>query len=330
MLARLVRALGEAQLMPIHSRMRDEASVRDLRRRDGGSTARPGTGAFSGAQALAGFSDAFGRPTEAEPQGFSYLYEDRYLVEAHRIAEIGPTLGGLLKPNPYAEGAESYYNHTIYFDSPAFRAHNEAHQGDRVTVRPRIRAYRSSPSAPARALYLELKRRYHRAVAKRRTPIALDLAGRLLSDSSPEIGAPTSISSTMAEFQHLARRFKLRPSVSVLYHRSAFFGSPVQDVRVNIDRLVQYSHSTSLDAPVENFCCAIPPDQVVVEVKYGEDPPGDLLKRLRRLGLHPQGFSKYACAVAHLPTDWKSRGGTTAPWAFEGGEHRHISRCRGR
>ncbi len=301
MLVGLVCALGEAQLMPIYHRIRGESSGRRSRRR-GALGPVPGAdlpepAGFPGVQALAGRPATFEKPLEAELRDFSYRYEVKYLVEAHRVPEIEVALGGLLTPDPHAEEAGGTYNHSIYFDSPAYRAHTEAQADERVTVRPRIRAYRPDLRRPATGLYLELKRRYDRVIAKRRTPIDVDLADRLLTDSSSEIGASTSISSTLAEYQYLAQRFELRPSVSVLYHRSAFFAAPGRDIRVTFDRLVQCCLSTSLEAPIEGFSCALPPDQVVVEVKYGEDAPGDLFDRLWNLGLRQQSFSKYACAL---------------------------------
>lgn len=303
MLVGLVCALGEAQLMPIYHRLRgDPFGRRSGRQRTVGATPVHGT-ALSRVPALAGFP-AIAGPTTAKqaeplaPQSSPYLYESKFLVETTRAPQIESAIGDLLVPDPHTLGAEGTYNHTIYFDSPAYQAYNRAQAVEHVTVRPRIRAYRTNPCAPAAALYLELKRRFDRVIAKRRTAIDHDLADGLLTGSLSETGNVASMSSVLAEFQYLVQRFGLRPSVSVLYHRSAFFVAPDRDVRVTFDRLVQFGPVNSFEAPIEAFSCALPPDQMVVEVKYGEDVPEDLLDRLDCLGMRPQGFSKYACALA--------------------------------
>lgn len=284
MLVGLVCALGEAQLMPIYHRLRGETSERGMRR---GVV----SGGFPSPSRLVGVRGA------SVPQVSPYLYEAKYLIESHRLPEIESALGDLLVPDPNALSEDGTYNHSIYFDSPDYQAYIQARGDERVTVRPRIRAYRRRPGAADAGIYLELKRRYDRVIAKRRTRIRRDLAEGLLSASAPDLGDATSMSSVRAEFQFLVQRFALRPSLSVLYHRSGYFASPDQDVRVTIDRLVQHGPSSTLDAPLESFSCALPPDRVVLEVKYGEEVPATLLGRLRQLDLHPQGFSKYACAL---------------------------------
>ena len=298
MLVGLVCALGEAQLMPIYQRLRgDPFGRRSGRQKTVGATPVHTT-ALSRVPALAGFLATPRRAERLAPQTSPYLYESKFLVESTRLGQIESAIGDLLVPDPDVLGEEGTYNHTIYFDSPAYQAYNREQSVEHVTVRPRIRAYRSSPSAPTAALYLELKRRFDRVIAKRRTAIDQDLADGLLTGSLSETGGVASMSSVLAEFRYLVQRFGLRPSVSVLYHRSAFYLSPDRDVRVTFDRLIQFGPVNSFEAPIETFSCALPPDQMVIEVKYGEDAPGDLLDRLEYMGLRPQGFSKYACALA--------------------------------
>ena len=230
------------------------------------------------------------------PQAYGNRYEIKYLVEARRAAEVEAKLGAYLTHDGNGAGV-GYYNHSIYFDSPDYRFYSEKHEGELVRIKPRIRAYRPAPDAPPTGLFLELKGRYDRIIDKRRAPIDIALAERLLDEPLVELDRGDLAHSVMAEFQYLAQRFRLAPSVTVLYHRTAYFGAFYPNVRITFDRMIQCSLATSLDAPSEDFAYAIPPNWLVIELKYNDKIPGILLGQFNSLNLQQWTFSKYAVSL---------------------------------
>ena len=132
---------------------------------------------------------------------------------------------------------------------------------------------------------------------KRRCPIDRSLARLLLTETPVHPNGWSAKHSVLGEFQYMSHRFQLVPAVSVLYHRTAFFGAYWPNLRVTFDRLVLCSPATGLDAPSEDFVQAIPCAQTVMELKYNDKLPQCLLRRLNSLGLQQRTFSKYATSV---------------------------------
>jgi len=228
---------------------------------------------------------------------YNNRFEIKYVVETQRLPEIEAGLSDFLEPDPNSAGGQGYFVHSIYFDSPDHRLYTDKIEGELVRIKPRIRCYRSAPGAPPRELFLELKGRYDRVVAKRRTPIDEALATYILETPAPELNGSAAMSSALGEFSYLCQRYRLSPSVTVFYHRTPFHGAFYPNMRMTFDRAVQCSLSTRLDSPPDAFHYALPPNRAIVELKYNEKVSGLLLRRLRSLGLHQRTVSKYAISL---------------------------------
>lgn len=228
---------------------------------------------------------------------FTNRYEIKYLVEARRQADIEEALSGFLVADVNCVHAGGYYNHSIYFDSPDYRYYLEKREGDLVRLKPRLRIYRTERQDRPRGVYIELKGRYDRIVTKRRAPIDMDLAEQFLAKGPVNLNDYRSGDSALDEFVYLVNRFNLAPCVSVLYHRSAFYGAFYPDVRVTFDRVIECSRKTGLDAPEDSFIDAVPANWLVMELKYNDKVPRMLLQRFNSLGLQQSTFSKFATSL---------------------------------
>jgi len=233
----------------------------------------------------------------ARARTFTNRYEIKYPVEGSHLPEVKAALAEFLTPDSngiHHGGIEGYYVHSIYFDSPDFQFLREKFEGNLVRVKPRIRSYRASTDGAPKGIFLELKGRYDRIVQKRRCPIDHSLAQALLTQSPVHPNGWSSKHSVLGEFQYMSHRLRLVPCVSVLYHRTAFFGTYWPDLRVTYDRLILCSPTTSLDAPSRDFTQATPCSRTILELKYNDKLPRLLLNRLNSLGLQQRTFSKYA------------------------------------
>ncbi len=228
---------------------------------------------------------------------YTNRFEIKYLVEARRLPEIHAALRDFLTLDANGVHAGGYYTHSIYFDSPDFRFYREKSEGDLIRVKPRIRTYRTSLDGPPTGMFLELKVSYNRSIEKLRTRIDPALARELLRETPFDPKGRTAGSSVLDEFQYLSHRFRLAPCVSVLYHRTAYFGAFYPDLRMTFDRMILCSPATSLTTPSEDFAQALPCNQLVIELKYNDKIPRLLLRRLNNLGLQWHTFSKYAAAL---------------------------------
>ena len=241
------------------------------------------------------------RPERATPErplrAFTNRYEIKYLVKLRQLDQVLATLDGLLSPDRNGGLDGGYYVHSIYYDSPDLNYFREKMEGQKVRMKPRLRSYRSGLDGSPTALFLELKGRHDRIVNKRRCRLDADLAQKLLTDAPVRPNGWASDSPILGEFQYLSHRHRLQPCVSVLYHRTAYFGTFCPNLRITFDRLVQCSAATSLTAPSDGFQPTIAYDQAVVELKYNDKVPRMLLNRLHALGLQHRTFSKFATSM---------------------------------
>jgi hypothetical protein len=232
-----------------------------------------------------------------EARAFTNRFEIKYLLGADRLADVQAALKDFLRPDANGSQDGGYYVHSIYFDSPDMRFLREKFEGNLTRVKPRIRSYRSSLDGPPGRIFLELKGRYDRIVEKRRCPIDRSLAKLLLTETPVHPNGWSAKHKVLGEFLYMSHRFQLIPAVSVLYHRTAFFGAYWPNLRITFDRLVLCSPATGLEAPSEDFVQTIPCSQTVMELKYNDKLPLSLLRRINSLGLQQRSFSKYAVSV---------------------------------
>lgn len=224
-------------------------------------------------------------------------FEIKYLVETSRFEEIKRAFTGLLVPDANNVDDRGYYNYSIYFDSPDHHAYLEKHEGQSLRVKPRIRFYRAATDDPPIGAFLELKKRNDRTVSKSRLPVPLDLAERLLTSGPVDIEHDRNDPGALGEFLYLTRRFAMLPSVTVLYHRSAYHSPIYPQLRLTFDRGIRCSLRTGMNVPTSAFLYALEPRQMIVEMKFNEFAPELVMQRCRSLGLTQVTFSKFGVSV---------------------------------
>ena len=241
------------------------------------------------------------------PQAYTNRYEIKYLIAARDVARVRGALAGLLEPDANNGKSGGYINHSIYFDTPNYRYYSEKHEGQLARIKPRLRFYRPAYGAPAKATFLELKGRYDRIVAKRRTGLGQGMAEALLNGASPGAVFGDSRDAVAREFAYLADRFNLQPAVTVIYHREAFFSSLYKSLRITLDSRLQCSLATRPDTPPSSYIEGLPGGETVLEVKYNDQIPRILLSRFHALGLQQRTFSKYAVSLERCFDQFRSR-----------------------
>lgn len=228
---------------------------------------------------------------------FTNRFEIKYLVDTHRLETVRRELSSMLAADPNAGPDGAYYNLSIYFDSPSYRFYSEKHEGLLKRLKPRLRTHLPTIGAEPGELFLELKGRHDRTVQKQRSPISMGMAREMLSGGMPSAHSDVASASILTDFEYMARRFDLRPTVTVLYRRTPFHLPMHPNVRLTFDAAIMGSLNTALDSDRTKFSYVIPPTQSLIELKYNDDIPSWLVHRLNRLGLVQVTFSKFAVAL---------------------------------
>lgn len=224
-------------------------------------------------------------------------YEIKYLLEHNAVPALRSRLLQYMKPDPHMAGGDGYFNHSIYFDNHHFHFYLEKHEGFLSRIKPRLRAYRLSPTSQPTAYFLEFKNRADRTVFKERTRVSRELARRLLKPSSLEFTSEIECSAVLSKFYYMEKRHGLLPQVAVLYRRSAFYSELYPGLRITFDTRLQSSWSTATDSPPPAFRYALPPNQLLLEIKFNDKIPNIVLRDIKAFELQQVTFSKYAICL---------------------------------
>lgn len=209
-------------------------------------------------------------------------YEMKFLVREDAAAEVTKFARAHLEPDPFANPdlGGAYEITTLYLDTPDFDVYygTEALGGAKY----RVRRYGTS-----RTLFCERKRRVKNRVAKRRTEIPdADL---------PRLGERSGDPKWIADWFHETMLdHELRPTCTVTYERTAFFGlGKSGPLRLTLDRRVRGAAADALAVVRVAEGVPVLDGEVIVELKFQETMPNLFKELVESLHLAPTTASKY-------------------------------------
>ena len=226
-------------------------------------------------------------------------YELKYMITHEQAGALQSALAAYLERDPHQVRPEGYTVSSIYFDTTDHKAYWDKLEGHKVRRKVRVRAYGDEPLSPDSEVFLEVKQRVDRKMAKRRVRLpyaqAIDLdALATLRDAGGAIdGADERV---ISEVHYLHQTLRLTPACLVRYTRLALEGNEAHpDLRVTFDtNLRGRLHMPSLlsmDQSRDDRFLA--PNRTILEVKVNQSVPGWLSALLRQHRCRLQRVSKY-------------------------------------
>ncbi|MDA1100472.1 MAG: polyphosphate polymerase domain-containing protein [Proteobacteria bacterium] len=222
-------------------------------------------------------------------------HERKYLVDRRQLAALHERISGLLEEDVNGAASGSYYNHSIYFDSPRYFHYSEKREGLAIRRKPRLRSYRRTIDGEPDAFFLEFKNRDSDIVWKQRQRIDQTAALGMLEGafSVHESERPP----LLEEFFYCLRRFNLVPAATVLYHRRAFGVKSTPGLRITYDSRIMGAMGAQWRGGPDGFRFSVPPALTMVEIKYDFGFPGWLAAIVRNLQMERVSVSKYALGL---------------------------------
>jgi hypothetical protein len=227
----------------------------------------------------------------------SYRFEVKYLIDTKRLEMFDQHIRTFFVPDPNNGSEQGYHNYSIYFDSPAFMYYTEKHEGLLTRIKPRIRVYKATIDEKPKVFFFEFKRKHDRVITKSRVQISEELARHLLNPHGSNLDGQIKGNSILENFMYLLRRHNLSPSMCVLYSRSAYECRFSPRLRITYDRGLQCSLRTDLHNPLSSFSYVLPPNRMLIEVKFNDGIPLWLLAIVKKFQLEQVTLSKYALSM---------------------------------
>jgi hypothetical protein len=245
--------------------------------------------------------------SESGDSSFNFRRERKYLVSVERLNEFHDWLKPILTRDKNDKNSTGYFNHSVYFDSPAYTNYADKKEGISIRIKPRLRTYRNTKDGDPTAYFLEFKNRLNEVNWKERQQIDSTITSRLLVGSGILDERDIGHSELLTKFFILNRRFALIPAATVLYHRRAFTCKLDPSLRITFDTGITGALSAPLDNNANDFQYVLPPGQAILEIKYDFGYPTWLSRIVTDLELELISVSKYGLALESLLSSYRCR-----------------------
>jgi len=238
----------------------------------------------------------------------TWRHELKFLISLDTFLRLYYRLRPLLQRDRHGDGEGGYKIRSLYFDDDAKRGIFEKLAGSDPRSKYRVRIYNNSDQV----IRLEMKVKSGSLSRKHGCALTKDMTDQLLAGDA-EMLFSAFRDSGKADQQTLLGRFYtdwqtrlLRPALLVDYHRLPLLW-PDGNVRITFDRhLATGLYRQDLWDPDAALVPVLPPDMVILEVKYDRFLPDFIRDALGLSGAMPLSVSKYVqCAAWCRQQSWE-------------------------
>lgn len=214
-------------------------------------------------------------------------YEMKYLLTKEQRAFILSLLNAHMIPDEF--GRSIIRN--IYFDTDNWRLIRHSLEKPAYKEKLRMRSYqKASPDTP---VFVELKKKYHSVVYKRRILLPQNKAFQFIQDPH-QMPEHSQIAKEIAYFCEYYQT--LHPAVYLSYEREAFYSSDGSDFRVTFDNnILSRTDHLSLDEEPGGVSL-LENGQTIMEIKTSGAIPLWMTHCMTDLHVYKTSFSKYGTA----------------------------------
>ncbi|MBQ4086688.1 MAG: polyphosphate polymerase domain-containing protein [Clostridia bacterium] len=219
-------------------------------------------------------------------------YEQKYILNEPMFSAINEGVKARMESDRYSADGRFYPICNIYYDTQDF--HLIRTSLDKPAYKEKIRLRSYGRVNPKDTVFLEIKKKYHGLVNKRRTAISIAEAERFIRTGEMPMVRPGMNEQVVHELSAFIRRYPpLVPKAYVAYDRIAYFDCETHDLRISFDTNLR-ARDTSLTLTAKDMGVPIlSPDYYVLEVKTRFGAPLWLTELLEKNGAKKQSFSKY-------------------------------------
>lgn len=210
-------------------------------------------------------------------------YEKKYLLSREKYEALRQRIDAHIVPDEYFESTVC----SIYYDTDGYDLIRRSIEAPVYKEKLRLRSY-NVPSDDS-GVFVELKKKYHGIVYKRRILMRADVAPDYLAGRIPA-PEPCQVS---REIDWFLRQHSPVPAAFIACDRQAYVAADDPDLRITFDRNMRW-RETELDLRLGSHGEPLTGDgNVLMEIKLPGAAPLWLSHIMCELDIFPTGFSKY-------------------------------------
>lgn len=218
-------------------------------------------------------------------------HEMKYLLNRQQKERMLEALKTYMRPDQYGHACIR----NIYFDTDTFRLIRRSLEKPAYKEKLRIRSYQTA--GPDDTVFVELKKKYHSIVYKRRIALTEQAVRECF-----RTGAPLPVQSQIADEIHYFRCYyqPLHPAVFLSYERDAYESLDGSDFRVTFDENIQYRQEDLSLASDPYGKPLLRQGEALMEIKAANAIPLWMSRQLASQQIYQTSFSKYGAAYQQI------------------------------
>ncbi|AEI39380.1 polyphosphate polymerase domain-containing protein [Paenibacillus mucilaginosus] len=227
-------------------------------------------------------------------------YENKYLLDETGFRRIHDRLLEYMELDEYNRKHTFYSISNIYFDTKDHALIRHSISKPKYKEKLRLRAY--GVPEPGAKVYLELKKKVHGLVNKRRTALRTDEAYDFVRTGvKPELASYMN-KQVLSEIEYFVGRYALEPKVYLAYDRIAMFSKESRDLRVTFDCNIRSRRHDLMLESGDHGETLLEDGRWLMEVKAEKTVPVWLARLLSEHRMFRTSFSKYGSEYIKMRT----------------------------
>lgn len=218
-------------------------------------------------------------------------YEKKYIVKKEVYDFLLHDMEPYMKKDIHNEGIDFYTICNIYYDTEEDEIIKRSVSKPEFKEKLRLRCYCNGDENSF--AFLEIKKKLHGFVNKRRTTIKVREANELINDKVMPLVQPYHNEQVLNELYHYVKNKELIPRIVISYDRMAYSDKADSDVRITFDTNITSRRSELQLQRMEEDELILSDDYYLMEIKTSKAIPLWLTHILEKYDLYSSSFSKY-------------------------------------
>ena len=225
-------------------------------------------------------------------------YEHKYLLDKKTYEKVLEIMDEHMELDSHNPNHRSYTIANIYFDTEDDYLIRRSLEKPQYKEKLRMRAY-GVPGEESK-VFLEIKKKYHGIVNKRRTTIGLMEAYKFTESGEMPPVKEYMNKQVLHEIVYFLHQYQPKPKVYLAYNRIAYFERGNPDLRISFDTNIR-TRRCNVHLEEGDYGEALLDEHVyLMEIKTARTMPLWLAHTLAKLNIHRCSFSKYGTEFMHF------------------------------
>lgn len=216
--------------------------------------------------------------------------EMKFIITKEQMFKVQSLISDFMELDKYSSTNGFYSIYTIYYDNKLDDVIRTSVEKPIYKEKLRVRSYNLHPNVND-IIYIEIKKKFNGIGNKRRIALSLDKYNDLVCKNKKPLFDNYVDSEIYEEICEFIKRTSSIPKIFICYNRIAYKSDKMKKLRITFDYDMKY-RLKNLNFESNDGINIIEDDLVIMEIKFLNAMPFELLEILNKLNIKKHSFSK--------------------------------------